>query len=206
MIEPGLFDMIMRLRSSGISDTNVLRAMETIPRSSFVAARLTMQSYDEMDLPIECGQSLSAPLTIAMMCQVLDVKPDHKVLHVGAGSGYATAILAKLCKRVYAVERYKTLVELAEPRLQKYAPNAVLRHGDGRLGWRGQAPFDRILVSAGVEKMPVALENQLAAGGRLALVIDDQLTVAAKARTNMTQKIVLKLSLPMIEAGKARAL
>ena len=106
MIEPGLFDMIMRLRSSGISDTNVLRAMEIIPRSAFVPVDLTMQSYDEGPLPIECGQSLSAPMTAAIMCQVLDVRPEHKVLHVGAGSGYATAILAKLCTRVYAVERY----------------------------------------------------------------------------------------------------
>ena len=206
MIEPGLFDMIMRLRSSGISDTNVLRAMETIPRSAFVPDNLKMQSYDERDLPIACGQTLTAPLTTAIMCQTLDVRPEHKVLLIGTGSGYSTAILSKLCTRVYAVERYKTLSDAAEAQLKRHAPNAVLRHGEGRLGWRGQAPFDRIMVCASVRMLPNALLSQLKPDGKMAAVVGNMLTTAKTRNGKTTETQVLKLTLPPIETGKSKSM
>ena len=99
-IEPGLYDMIMRLRGRGISDINILRAMELVPRSAFVLQSHYSEAYDEKDLPIACGQSLPAPLKVGILCQTLDVKADHKVLQIGTGSGYTAAILSHFCTRV----------------------------------------------------------------------------------------------------------
>jgi len=127
-------------------------------------------------------------------------------LHVGTGYGYVTAILARLSTRVYGVERYKTLVETAEPLLHKYAPNAVIRHGNGNLGWRGQAPFDRILISAAVRAVPNALLGQLKPDGQILAVVGNMLTIAQRKGTKFKETQILELSLPPLEPGKARAL
>ena len=205
-IEPGLFDMIMRLRSRGISNTNVLRAIEQTPRSLFVPNALKMQSYDECDIPIDCGQSLLAPLTTAILCQTLDVRPEHKVLHIGTGSGYSVAVLAKLCTRIYSVERYKTLSDVAETRLKTLVNNTVLRHGDGRFGWRGQAPFDRIIMCASVRIMPSALIEQLTNNGRIVAVINGQLSVAERKNSKVVEETVMALEIPSLETGKSKIL
>lgn len=205
-IEPGLFDMIMRLRGRGISDNNVLRAMELVKRSAYAPDHLVPESYDEKALPIPCGQTLPAPIDIAVMCQSLDVQPSHKVLLIGAGSGYTAAILAKMSKRVYAVERYRTLVEYADTRLLKQSAKVVIRHGDGRLGWRGQAPFDRILVSASVRVIPDSLQNQLAEGGIIVAVVEGNLVCAVKDGKKLVETIVLPMELPAMEAGKAKSM
>ncbi len=205
-IEPGLFDMIMRLRGSGISDSNVLRAMELVKRSAFVPDNLIPQSYDERALPIPCGQTIPAPLNIAIMCQSLDVKPSHKVLLIGIGSGYTSAVLAKMCRRVYAVDRYRTLVEYAEKRLLKQTVKVVVRHGDGRLGWRGQAPFDRILVCASVRVVPDSLQNQLAPEGLILAVVDGMLVRSELVNTKLVDTPILAMDLPVMEAGKAKSL
>jgi len=204
-IEPGLFDMIMRLRGRGISDSNVLRAMELVKRSDFVPTDMVPQSYDERPIPIACGQTMPPPLDIAILCQSLEVKPTHKTLHIGCGSGYTSAVLAKMCKRVYAVERYQTLVEYAEVRLRKQGANVVIHHGDGRLGWRGQAPFDRILLSASVRVIPDSLTSQLCGGGRVIAVIDGQLIGAVKEGDKLRETIILPMNLPAMEAGKAKS-
>lgn len=206
MIEPGLFDMIMRLRSSAISDTRVLRAMETIRRSLFVGEDLIDRAYEELALPIACGQTLPPPLTIAILLQTLDVSPDHKVLHIGTGSGYTTALLAKMCKRVYGVERYKTLLEQAEARIRPLAHNFVLRHGDGRLGWKGQAPFDRILISASVRVLPVALQEQLKPDGLIVGVVGDRLVKGWFSRKKLREADILPMSLTPLEPGKSKTL
>ncbi|NNC36568.1 MAG: protein-L-isoaspartate(D-aspartate) O-methyltransferase [Acidimicrobiales bacterium] len=205
-IEPGLYDMIMRLRGRGISDTNILRAMEKVPRSAFVLQSHYSEAYDEKDLPIACGQSLPAPLSVAIMCQTLDVKPDHKVLQIGTGSGYTAAILSQLCTRVYSIERYQTLVQSAEEALNKHAPNVVPKFGDGRYGWRGQTPFDRILITAGIKSPPKALIDQLKHDGRLVAVIDDMLTIIEKSGNKPKETKVLRMQLSPIEPGKAQAL
>lgn len=205
-IEPGLYDMIMRLRGRGISDTNILRAMEIVPRSAFVLASHYSEAYDEKDLPIDCGQSLPSPLTIGMLCQTLDVKPDHKILQIGTGSGYTAAILSRMCTRVYSIERYQTLVQLAEDALAKHGPNVVPKFGDGRYGWKGQAPFDRILISASVKALPKALMDQLKLGGRIVTVIADHLVTADKADDGMRQTKILPLQLSLLETGKAKAM
>ena len=205
-IEPGLYDMIMRLRGRGISDTNILRAMEMVPRSAFVLQNHFSEAYDEKDLPIACGQSIPAPLTIGMLCQTLDVKADHKVLQVGTGSGYTAAILSHLCTRVYSIERYQTLVQSAEAALNKHAPNVVPKFGDGRYGWKGQAPFDRILITASVQKIPKSLLDQLKPDGRMVAVIKDTLTAVHKDGDNAVETAILPLQLPPMEPGKAQAL
>ncbi len=206
MIEPGLFDMIMRLRSSGISDTRVLRAMETVRRSDFVPSGLRAQAYDACALPIACGQTLPPPLSIAIMLQTLDVQPTHKVLHIGTGSGYTSAVLAKLCLRVYGVERYRTLVEEAEAAIRPLMHNVVLRQGDGRLGWKGQAPFDRILVSASVRVLPVALQEQLKPNGLIVGVVGDTLIKSSFSRRKLRETKILPLSLSALEPGKSKTM
>lgn len=205
-IEPGLYDMIMRLRGRGISDTNVLRAMERVPRSDFLPKTYVSQAYDERDVPIDCGQSLPAPLTLAILCQTLEVKPDHKVLQIGTGSGYTAAILGQMSKRVYSIERYQTLVESAEAVLRKHASNVVPKFGDGRFGWRGQAPFDRILLTASVRILPAALLEQLKPDGRMVAVVGDMMTFAEKSGKKIKETKVLQMKLQAMEPGKAQAL
>ncbi len=207
MFDPGLMDMIMRLRGRGVSENSILRAFETTPRKAFVPNAFYNAAYDEKLLPIDCCQILPEPLTIARMTQALATEADHKILEIGTGSGYHAAILSKICKRVYSVERYKTLVENSEALFRKLElPNIVVRHGDGRTGWKGQSPFERIIVTAGLKKVPDALFTQLTPGGRLVAVVGDELTVFSKARTRVTSQILMPMTLPMIEAGKSKAL
>ena len=207
MIDPGLIDMIMRIRGRGISDNAVLRAMELVARKHFVAKKHWDVAYEEQSLPTSCGQSLSPPLTIALMTQMLELNPAHKLLEIGTGSGYHTAILSKIVKRVYSVERYKQLIREAEARFQSLGiTNHVIRHGDGRYGWGGQAPFDRIILTCALRTEPAMLIDQLAPKGMLVAVVDGQLKRYSKARKKVTIETLFPLSIPMIEAGKSKAL
>ena len=199
--------MIMRIRGRGISDNAVLRAMELVARKHFVAKKHWDVAYEEQSLPTSCGQSLSPPLTIALMTQMLELNPAHKLLEIGTGSGYHTAILSKIVKRVYSVERYKQLICEAEARFQSLGiTNHVIRHGDGRYGWGGQAPFDRIILTCALRAEPAMLIEQLAPKGVLIAVVDGQLTRYSKARKKVTVETFFPLSIPMIEAGKSKAL
>lgn len=199
--------MIMRLRGRGISDNAVLRAMELVDRRHFVAKRHWDSAYDEQALPISCGQTLSSPLTVALMSQMLELTPEHKVLEIGTGSGYHTAVLSNIAKRVYSVERYKQLIIEAEQSFaQVNLTNHVIRHGDGRYGWKGQAPFDRIIVGCAIKKEPTQLLEQLDKGGVLLAVIDDKLTRYRKKLTAISSETLFPLSLPMLEAGKSKSL
>lgn len=207
MFDPGLMDMVMRLRGRGVSENNILKAFETVPRKFFVAEEHYLTAYDEKRLPIDCGQIISEPLTIARLTQALDVQPEHKVLEIGTGSGYHAALLSRLCKRVYTVERYLELVKSAEARLRDLElTNAVIRHGDGRYGWRGQAPFDRILMTVGLRTVPDGLLDQLVRGGKLVAVVDDELTVYEKGPRRISETVIVPMSLPMMEAGKSKIL
>ncbi len=207
MFDPERIDMIMALRGRGVSDNAVLRAMELVPRRRFVENVHAPQAYDNRTLPIACGQEISAPYDVAIMTQVLDLAPEHKLLEVGTGSGYHAAVLSQICKRVYSVERYHSLLRAAEARFADLAINTVVtRHGDGRYGWPGQAPFDRIIVTCGVRAVPSGLMEQLAAGGKLVCVADGTLTVTGKARVRTETRDIMPMSLPPIEAGKSKAL
>ena len=199
--------MIMRIRGRGISDNAVLRAMELVARKHFVSKKYWNVAYEEQSLPTSCGQVLSPPLTIALMTQMLELSPEHKLLEIGTGSGYHTAILSKIVKRVYSVERYKQLIREAEARFKSLGiTNHVIRHGDGRYGWGGQAPFDRIIVTSGLRAEPAMLIDQLAPNGKLVAIVDDQLTRYSKARTKVAIETLFPLEVPMIEAGKSKAL
>lgn len=207
MIDPGLIDMIMRIRGRGISDNAVLKAMELAPRKFFVDESLWEVAYDEQSLPTSCGQTLSPPLTVALMTQMLELSADHKLLEIGCGSGYHTAILSKIVKRVYSVERYKLLIREAEARFKALGiTNHVIRHGDGRYGWGGQAPFDRIILTCALRAEPAMLIDQLAPNGKLVAVVDDQLTRYSKARKKVSVETLFPLQTPMIEAGKSKSL
>jgi len=207
MIDPGLIDMVLRLRGRGISDNAVLRAVELAPRKYFVRPHQSEQAYAERSLPIACGQTINAPLTTALMSQLLDLKPDHKLLMVGLGSGYHAAVLSKIVTRVYAVERYKQLIADAEAVYRRQGfMNIVIRHGDGRYGWPGQAPFDRIILTCALRAAPDGLLGQLAPNGKLLAVIDGQLVLFTKARSRVTETEIMPLSIDMIEAGKSRTL
>lgn len=199
--------MIMALRSRGISDNAVLRAMELVDRKHFVQKAHWGEAYDERALPIACGQSLTSPMTTALMCQVLGAGREHKLLEIGLGSGYQAAVLSHIVTRVYAVDRYKTLLQEAEARFDKMGiVNVVTRHGDGRYGWKGQAPFDRIILGCGVKSVPKALQDQLTPGGRLVAVVDGTLMRFDKARTKLTGQEVMPLTLDMLETGKSHSL
>ena len=172
MIEPGLWDMVMRLRQRGISDARVMRALETVPRSRFCDPA---RAYDEAALPLPCGQETLTPLLAAQMLQLADIAPKSKVLVVGMGSGWLVGLAASLARRVYAVERFQTLLALADANLAGAGQSATTRWGDGLQGWGAQAPFDRIVVAAGLESLPGELTDQVAAGGRLVAVVGGEL-------------------------------
>ncbi len=165
-IEARKIRLIMELRRQGISDTAVLSAIERIPRERFAPPAFQDQAYENRALPIGHGQTLSQPLVVASMTQALAATKRCKVLEVGTGSGYQCAVLSRLCRRVYSIERHKELLRQAELRLADLRlHNITTRFGDGALGWPAQAPFDRIIVTAAAADVPRDLADQLAEGG-----------------------------------------
>lgn len=159
-----------QLRRRGISDLGVLEAMTKLPRHLFVPGNYQSAAYDDRPLPIGEGQTISQPYMVAVMTQSLDLKGEERVLEIGTGSGYQTAILAELSKRVYTIERIPVLIEKARKVLEElgYA-NISYRTGDGSKGWSEEAPFDGIIVTAGAPDTPKTLKSQLADGGRLVI-------------------------------------
>ena len=158
--------LIADLRRGGITDERVLAVMTSMPREPFVSHTFVERAYDNMALPIGFGQTISQPLVVAAMTQALDVGARMKVLEIGTGSGYQAAILARLARRVFTIERYKMLAKEAERRLLDLRVHNVVFHvGDGTRGWPPQAPYDRIIVTAAAGDVPQALIDQLAVGG-----------------------------------------
>lgn len=156
------------LRARGIVDSRVLAAMERVPREMFVGEDLTSEAYADVALPIACGQTISQPYIVAMMSEALQLTGQERVLEIGTGSGYQTAILAELAGQVFSIERHTELSYLAGARLSALGyQNAHLRIGDGSLGWPEAAPFDRVIVTAAARDCPPAIWEQLAEGGLL---------------------------------------
>ncbi len=161
-----------QLRSRGIRDARVLAAMEKIPRHFFVDEALQDQAYNDNPLPIEAGQTISQPYIVALMTEALALTGDEKVLEVGTGSGYQTAILAELAAQVLSIERIAVLASRARRLLDELQYfNVAIRVGDGTYGWREEAPFAAIVVTAGAPRIPKILVEQLAVGGRLVLPV-----------------------------------
>jgi protein-L-isoaspartate(D-aspartate) O-methyltransferase len=164
-------EFLLSLRRRGIAEQPVLRAMEEIPRDRFVALEHTDIAYADQALPIACGQTISQPFVVAYMTEQLRLRPDHRVLEIGTGSGYQAAVLSRLAREVVTVERYRTLAEHARERLRAVgAANVEVITGDGMEGVPGRAPFDRIIVTAAAEAVPQALVDQLADDGGVMLL------------------------------------
>lgn len=160
--------LIMELRRAGIADQRVLSAIERVPREMFVPATFADQAYENVALPIGHGQTVSQPLVVARMTEALEIGDRHKVFEIGTGSGYQTAVLARLCRRVFSIERYRPLLREAERRLVELRlHNVTCRFGDGTKGWPEQAPFDRIIVTAAAPELPAILADSLTVGGVL---------------------------------------
>jgi protein-L-isoaspartate(D-aspartate) O-methyltransferase len=159
----------------GVKDPRVIEALKRIPRHLFVAEALQSRAYDDCPLPIGEKQTISQPYMVAVMSEALLLTGDETVLEVGTGSGYQTAVLAELARRVYSVERIGIFVERARALLDALGfKNFELKQGDGSAGWRGKAPFDAILVSAGSPEVPQPLVEQLRPDGRLVIPVGDR--------------------------------
>lgn len=166
--------LIMELRRAGIADTAVLGAMERVPREMFVPRAFAHQAWENVALPIGCDQTISQPEVVARMTEALEPNDRLPVLEIGTGSGYQTAVLSYLFRRVYTVERHRPLLREAEGRLQALRRrNVTTRPGDGTRGWPEQAPFERILVTAAAIDVPPRLAAQLAPDGIMVVPIGD---------------------------------
>ena len=172
MSDEGKAKLVMALRKAGVTDTAVLGAIETLPRDVFVPAHFRHAAYDDVALPIGHGQTVSRPAVVGLMTEALCLTPRTKVLEIATGSGYQTAVLAMLSRRVYTIERHRPLLAMAEQRFgQLKLFNITTRAGDGTLGWKAQAPFQCIIVTAAAADVPPVLADQLAEGGAMVVPI-----------------------------------
>jgi protein-L-isoaspartate(D-aspartate) O-methyltransferase len=185
--------LIMQLRRRGIRDTRVLRAIELVPRELFVDPAFADHAYQDIALPIECGQTISQPYVVAFMTEKLELDPGQIVLEIGTGSGYQAAVLSHLCRHVFTVERWRELQKAADRRFAELGiVNVTTIIGDGWLGWPPQAPYDRIIVTAAAPEAPNALLDQLKIGGRMIIPLGE---------TRDTQSLV---QIDRTDAGLAR--
>ncbi len=163
-----------QLAQLGIRDRKVLDAIERVPREQFLSEAMRHQAYDNNALPIGCGQTISQPYIVAKMTELLELDYKSKVLEVGTGSGYQTSVLAQLVEKVYSVERIKALQWEAKRRLSRLdIYNVSTKHTDGWLGWKANAPYDAIIVTAAAAEVPAALVEQLNLGGRLIIPVGE---------------------------------
>ncbi len=166
--EAAMRRLLLALQSQGVTDPGVLAAIEKTPRPLFTPDLFKQRSFEDSALPIACGQTISQPYIVGLMTQALTLEPRARVLEIGTGSGYQTAVLARLSRLVYTVERYRTLMSEAEARFKTLQlTNVITKFGDGGLGWPEQAPFDRIMVTAAAPAEPTALLSQLKPSGVL---------------------------------------
>ena len=176
------------IRSRGVTDARVLSAMESIDRGAFVKGLFAERAYEDMPLPIACGQTISQPSVVALMTEALQVGPRDKVLEIGTGSGYQAAILSRLARRVYTIERHRPLVQEARALFQALdLTNITCVHGDGTQGLPEQAPFDRIIVTAAAEDTPGPLLAQLRIGGIMVLPVGQSDAVQSLIRVRRTE-------------------
>lgn len=163
-----------QLRDRGVHDSRVIRAMRKVPRHLFVEPALVNRAYDDDPLPIGAKQTISQPYIVGYMLQALKLKGTERVLEIGTGSAYQTALLAELCANVFSVEKLRSLAVQARTLLDELRYyNVAIHLGDGTLGWSEHAPYDAIIVAAGAPKTPAPLAQQLAAGGKLIIPIGD---------------------------------
>ena len=180
---------LFQLRSKGVTDARVLTAMEQVDRADFVKGTFADRAYEDMPLPIACGQTISQPSVVGLMTQALQVTSRDKVLEIGTGSGYQAAILSKLARRVYTVDRYRRLVQAARSVFEAQSiANITTFTADGSHGFADQAPFDRILVTAAAEDPPGPLLAQLRVGGIMVLPVGQSDAVQSLIRVTRLEK------------------
>ena len=162
MVDVRKIRLILELRELGISDSKTLSALEKIPREIFIPKTFRNQAYENIALPIADEQTISQPLVVALMTEALELTKSHKVLEIGTGSGYQTSILSLLSRRIYTIERIKSLLVNAENnfKLLKLS-NIVSKHADGNLGWKEQIPFDRIIFTAATKEISNSIINHI---------------------------------------------
>lgn len=167
-------DLIKELENSGIKDKNVLKAIANVRREEFVLTEFRRLAYDNTSLPISSNQTISQPYTVAFMTELLEIKPGEKILEIGTGSGYQSAVLRELGAEVYSVERIFDLYRSASDKLSKLGYTVHLKNDDGTKGWKEFAPFDKIIVTAGSPKIPKQLLEQLAVNGLMIIPVGDE--------------------------------
>jgi protein-L-isoaspartate(D-aspartate) O-methyltransferase len=165
--------LVEHLKEKGIKDRNVLAAIGTIPRHKLIDTALYPKAYKDTALPIGMGQTISQPFTVAAQTELLAIEPGDKILEIGTGSGYQCMVLCEMGADVYSVERHKELYHRAKDSLRDLGYNAMLKVGDGTLGWSTYAPYDGIVVTAGAPVVPDDLVQQLKIGGRLVIPVGD---------------------------------
>lgn len=186
--------MVQRqLVARGIKDNRVLEAMGEVPRHRFVDEGLQDEAYDDSPLPIGGGQTISQPYMVAVMTELLRLQEDWLVLEVGTGSGYQAAVLSRLCKWVYTVERIDSLAERAKKAIERCGyTNITFLVGDGTQGWPEHAPYQGIVVTAGAPKIPDTLVDQLAEGGRLIIPVGDRFSQVLKLVTRTREGMLVE--------------
>jgi protein-L-isoaspartate(D-aspartate) O-methyltransferase len=205
-------EFLLMLRRRGITDQAVLRAMDEVPREHFVEPRFVEGAYADQAMPIACGQTISQPYVVAIMTERLEVKPNHRVLEVGTGSGYQAAVLSRLAREVVTIERYRTLADSARGRLKTLGyDNVEVLFGDGLKGEPIRAPYDRIVVTAGAEEVPPALLEQLADDGIMILPLGphdgpQELTKLRKTKDGVERETLLPVRFVPLLPGQAREL
>lgn len=205
--------LVLNLRQKGITQRAVVNALESTPHEVFLPADYAEHAYKDCALPIECGQSMTSPVKVAQMLSYLqfdDMLP--KILEVGTGSGYATALLSRFAKRVFTIEKYGTLLRLAQSRWERLKlSNIISQHGDGLLGWPLQNPFDRIILTGSVQNVPQTLLDQLVDGGLLLAPIGapnqlQQLTRFERMGDQIVEDVVGTIRLAPLMSGKSQTL
>jgi len=196
-----------QLYARGITDRRILKAFLRVPRHLFVDPAVGSKAYDDCSFPIGYSQTISQPYTVALMIQSLGIDQDDRVLEIGTGSGYQTAILSLLAKEVYSIERLQALFEKASGILAKLRTGRIkLMCGDGSNGWESKAPFDKIIVSAAMKEKPWKLIGQLNDGGRLIVPIaaeSENLFLFEKVGKNVLEKVIAPCSFVPLKKGEA---
>jgi protein-L-isoaspartate(D-aspartate) O-methyltransferase len=211
-LDTGHMEFLLTLRRRGVGDQAVLRAMDEVPRELFVEPEFTEAAYADQALPISCGQTISQPYVVAYMTEQLALRPHHRVLEVGTGSGYQAAVLSRLAREVVSIERYRTLADQASARLQSLGyENVEVIVGDGFAGVPGRAPYDRIIVTAAAEHVPEALTDQLADDGILLMPLgahggSQHIIKLTKSKTGIARENLIAVRFVPLLPGQAQEL
>jgi protein-L-isoaspartate(D-aspartate) O-methyltransferase len=205
--------LVLALRQSGVTDQRVTEALERTPRDHFAPKAFAEDAWENVELPIDCGQTMTRPVTVGVMLQALDLQREHTVLEIGTGSGYVVAAMSRLARRVYSIDRFRTLVERAKAALEPLgiSSRVELRLGDGLSGWAEAAPFDRLLLMGSVAALPEDLARQVVPGGVVVMPVERGgegliLRLTKQADGGFSEIIVGKARFSPLQAGVAREL